>query len=102
MVDARVFYTGFGGTVSRTGSTNPNRRCITRPVSAILLAMLFFGTIIAVLAGGALGFWIGSSRTRAAVNRSWMRSLEEARTDGLISDRQQSDLIRIQDAHRGS
>jgi hypothetical protein len=64
--------------------------------------MLFGGFLLAVVVGGLAGWWFGSRRATAAVNSQWMRALEQAETDGIISDKQRSDLIRIQGAHRPS
>lgn len=59
---------------------------------------MFFGWILAVLAGGVAGWWFGSSRARSKTNRRWMSALEHARTDNLIDEKTRSELIRIQGA----
>jgi hypothetical protein len=59
---------------------------------------MFFGWIIAILAGGVAGWWFGTSRAKAETNRQWMRALEQAKTDNLIDEETRSELIRIQGA----
>lgn len=61
--------------------------------------MLFGGFVVIIFAGLA-GWWFGSYRATAAVNRQWMRSLEQAETDGIIDEHQRSDIIRMQSAER--
>ena len=61
---------------------------------------MIWGSILAVIAGGLFGWWWGSSRTAAKVNRQWMTALEKAKTDNIIDEDQSSQLIRIQDAQR--
>jgi membrane protein YqaA with SNARE-associated domain len=63
---------------------------------------MWWGSIIAVILGGLVGWWLGGTRATSAVNQQWMRALEEAKTDGIIDEQQSSDLIRIQDSHRRS
>jgi membrane protein YqaA with SNARE-associated domain len=62
--------------------------------------MFLFGGIIAVVLGGAVGWWLGASRAQQNVNAQWMRALEEAETDGIIDEHQSSDIIRIQGDRR--
>jgi hypothetical protein len=61
---------------------------------------MLFGGILAILLGGVAGWWFGASRATSAVNRQWMGSLEQAKTDGIIDEQQRSDIIRIQDSIR--
>lgn len=63
---------------------------------------MLLGTIIALLAGGLIGFWIGARRATSAVNSEWMRALEQAKLDGIVDEQQRSDIIRIQDSERQS
>lgn len=57
---------------------------------------MFFGWILAVLAGGVAGWWFGTSRARAETTRQWMQALEQAKTDNIIDEDQRSQVIRIQ------
>ncbi|MFP4115138.1 MAG: hypothetical protein ACOC0E_05595 [Spirochaetota bacterium] len=61
---------------------------------------MLLGGVIAVVLGGLVGWWLGASRATGNVNRQWMRALEQAETDGIINDRQRSDVIRIQGSFR--
>ncbi|MFW5743680.1 MAG: hypothetical protein ACOCY8_05640 [Spirochaetota bacterium] len=61
---------------------------------------MLFGGIIVLIVAGLVGWWFGSYRATMAVNRQWMRSLEQAETDGIIDEHQRSDIIRIQNAER--
>jgi len=61
---------------------------------------MLFGGILAVVLGGAVGWWIGASRATSAVNSQWMSALEQAKTDGILDETQSSDIIRIQDSIR--
>ena len=62
--------------------------------------MFFFGGLLAVIAGGIVGWVLGANRSRAEVNRQWMSALEAAKVDGIIDEKQSSDIIRIQNADR--
>jgi hypothetical protein len=62
--------------------------------------MFLFGGILAVIVGGLVGFWFGSSRARQSTNSEWMRALEEAKTNGIIDEQQSSDIIRMQGSSR--
>jgi len=62
--------------------------------------MFFWGSIVTLVVGGAVGWWWGHTRARNTVNRQWMRALEEARTDGIIREKQRSEIIRIQGSLR--
>jgi membrane protein YqaA with SNARE-associated domain len=61
---------------------------------------MIWGNIVALIVGGLVGWWLGRSQARNAVNRRWMESLESAEVDGIIDQGQRSTLIRIQGAHR--
>ena len=61
---------------------------------------MLFGGILILVAAGIAGWWFGSTRATAAVNRRWMRALERAKSDGIIDEQQRSDIIRMQDAER--
>lgn len=63
---------------------------------------MFFTVLITFVAGGLVGWWLGSSRTKDQVNRTWMAALESAVTDDIIDDEQQSQVIRIQGSHTQS
>jgi hypothetical protein len=60
--------------------------------------MMIWGSIIALLAGGVIGWWLGRSQAKNTVNRQWMEALEAAKLDGIIDQDQRSTLIRMQGA----
>ncbi|MFW5688184.1 MAG: hypothetical protein ACOC1U_01325 [Spirochaetota bacterium] len=61
---------------------------------------MIWGSIIALVLGGLVGWWFGSSKATDAVNRQWMRALEQAKSDGIVDEQQRSDIIRIQGSER--
>ena len=63
--------------------------------------MFVWGSLLAVIAGGIVGWMMGQARARDRTNRQWMSALEEAKQSGLIDEQQSSDIIRMQGARRG-
>lgn len=63
--------------------------------------MFVWGSFLALIAGGIVGWMMGKARGRDQTNRQWMSALEEAKQSGLIDEQQSSDIIRMQGARRG-
>lgn len=61
---------------------------------------MFFGSVIAILAGGLIGWWLGKTQGTNAANRQWMDALESAKVDGIIDEDQRSMIIRSQGSMR--
>jgi hypothetical protein len=61
---------------------------------------MFWGSILALIAGGLIGWWWGRTHSRNAVNRQWMSALESAKVDGIIDEDQRSTIIRMQGSQR--
>lgn len=61
---------------------------------------MLWGGLLALVAGGLIGWWLGRSQASNTVNRQWMSALESAVVDEIIDEEQRSTLIRMQDAKR--
>jgi membrane protein DedA with SNARE-associated domain len=57
---------------------------------------MFLASILTLIVGGLIGWWIGQRQARNTVTRQWMTALESAVVDNIIDQEQRSTIIRIQ------